>query len=76
MEAGEKFTKEAVEILRPEPEVREQENRFALRGKRLYLILGTIVALAILAVVGKCGHQSFVGVYCNVLPLVLYKISH
>lgn len=54
MEAGDKFTKEAVEILRPEePEVVSLRSRYGLRGGKLYLILATIVMVAILAVVGK-----------------------
>lgn len=45
---------EAVEILRPEihdqgPVIRSP---YSLRGKKLYLILGTIILMAILAVVG------------------------
>lgn len=56
MEAGDKFTKEAVEILRPEeeePEVVSLRSRYGLRGTKLYLILATIVMVAILVVVGK-----------------------
>ena len=51
MEAGDKFTRETVGILRPEPA--EESARFGLRGTKLHLILGGIVLLAILAVVSN-----------------------
>ena len=56
MEAGEKFTRETVQILRPEEEEEEEvslRSRYGLRGPKLYLILATIVMIAILVVVGK-----------------------
>ena len=56
MEAGDNFTKEAAQILRPEeeePETVSFQSRYGLRGPKLYLILGTIVMVAILVVVGK-----------------------
>ena len=56
MEAGEKFTRETVQIqiLRPEEEEEVSlRSRYGLRGPKLYLILATIVMIAILVVVGK-----------------------
>lgn len=51
MEAGDKFKMEAVEVLRPEDE--GSRSQYSLRGKKLYLILGTIILVAVLVVVGN-----------------------
>lgn len=59
MEAGDKFTREAIDVLRPEPVPAPESNRFALRGKKLYAILGGIFVFAILAVFGKERAHSF-----------------
>lgn len=54
MEAGDKFTREAVQIVRDdEPEVVSLRSRYGLRGPKLYLILATIIMIAILVVVGN-----------------------
>lgn len=59
MEAGEKFSREAVQILRhEEEEVVSLRSRYGLRGPKLYLILATIIMIAILVVVGKKYNES------------------
>jgi hypothetical protein len=57
---------------------------YSLRGKNLYIVLGVIIAIAILVVFGKmnaCMHACFIIdyslyfiVYCTYI--VLYKVSN
>ena len=48
-EAGDRFTAEAIEIVEAEP----RSTAYSLRGKNLYIVLGVIIAIAILVVFGK-----------------------
>lgn len=74
MEAGDKFTREAIDVLRPEPVTAPESGRFVLRGKKLYAILGGIVLLAIFAVFGKIRGRGEMEKLMNIF-VVLYKLN-
>lgn len=74
MEAGEKFKREAVQIVGDdEPEVVSLRSRYGLRGPKLYLILATIIMIAILVVVGK--RKSLGRYYVIIFYMFLYLFS-
>lgn len=76
MEAGDKFTREAVQIVRDdEPEVVSLRSRYGLRGPKLFLILASIIMIAILVVVGKKKKNQVLDNNNHFLHVVLFKFS-